>query len=313
MNFDYESVNQNITADLGERALLLGNGHSIFYDQKFKYPSLFELSESELLKTLGAHLSTSNLETILSNLDISIELLSHLKVVESEAAKKKIKKIKSDFVSAIAKISVDRNVLAKSTDEAKKIYSKYNSIFCFNYDLVLYLIVNKNDQDFNDYFRAAGFSPEHKWLDRTDIFYPHGSLFIKNEEGLKKIVSDKEQFKNLNNTIKNYIKSGFFPYVILEGTKSKVTAIEKSPYSQFCYKNLKDKNYIEAIGLSFSESDKYLSDILIDKLLIDDTKMLIGFYTQEDKEQFETLFGNYIGKNVFLFESITHPIFGQKS
>mgnify|MGYP006289482593 CR=1 FL=1 len=268
---------QEIKQEYPKVDLLLGNGFSLNFSDKFHYDKLFEeFLKSSSNSSLYRKFRTSNFELIMSELQTALKVNDYFKI-DSNNIQSSVNELKDGLLKAIAEnhpqgYDIDELKISSIIDEMKL----FSNIFTLNYDLLLYRIlmrlVEQTDEGKNsfwgDHFEYYDGSHLIFKNGRNDIlnsvFYLHGSLFIfRKDYSVFKIKKGNHNYSIIED-IKNNIKNGFMPVIITEGTHgNKLKAIKSNYYLNHCYTKLIDsKNPILIYGTSLSEQDKHIIEAL---------------------------------------------------
>lgn len=252
----------NKFSELGEpdkllENLLLGNGFSIWFSDRFLYRSLLDQCDNLLSedKELFGRLETSNFETTLNALNNAIIVNSLYGV--SHNHKDSYERIKISLIEAVRKVHLERYEVNQTKLEiAKSLFNKSEYIFTTNYDLLSYwtmLLSNaekksqgekygdafnydykENQRISNDLYFAEKFSKNTGKM----IYYLHGGLHLYVNGRIKKLYSRSTD--RLLNTLEENIDKGLPPLFVSEGDWAlKKKTIEANTYLNFCYERLK--------------------------------------------------------------------------
>src|SRR5690625_4273533 len=204
--FDWD----NVQSDFSEPPdLLLGNGFTLQFSDKFSYSSLFEnflANCSSPFKEIFQGFETNNFELIQRQLLYAhnVNTILNLPIAQIEQA---IQKFKDGLIETIEEVHPSSETI--HFDQLIKIAEQlecFCDIYTFNYDLYLYHIImlttdiweelkKKNDvknyRPYQDYF-WGGYAPEgfRQFVNYQGeqiykhIYYLHGALFLYNKDGL---------------------------------------------------------------------------------------------------------------------------------
>lgn len=305
--------------------LLLGNGFSLQFSNKFSYASLFEefLKKCDSKhKKLFQQFDTPNFESIQKHLTYALKV-NTIFGLPIDDIKRAIVQLKEGLISTIHEIH-PKNALINS-DKIEEIAHKlqgFGDIYTTNYDLYLYHIVMKTNDlkisdcnykvSYQDYFWSK--MPQGKYNEFRDfqeyryknIFYLHGALFIfKGNIYPKKLISIQD---NLIDTIYENIKQGDFPVFISEGTsEEKMKGILNDMYLSFCMRKLREsESPIVVFGNTLGEFDSHI----LNAIKFNSRDIVYCIYcngktideVSAEKYNFKAKFKNYT-KNIYFIDS----------
>jgi hypothetical protein len=241
-------------------ALILGNGASIKFSNKFDYTSLKANAESNgildpLSQKVFQCLDSVDYEQILHSLH-QAERLNKTLGVKENATRETYNKIKTGLIEVVRNVHPQHEELLFELASFSKFMHKFHTICSLNYDLIMYwCALLSNDVDdghqFKDCFynqRGSGkFSPDwREWRKqynyhdrklRTLLFYPHGNLILFRDEFLgegKVFVNDGKLL--LESILSNWDRHDCVPLFVAEGTsEQKMASIGNSPYLRTVY------------------------------------------------------------------------------
>lgn len=308
--------------------LLIGNGFSINVSDKFRYDILLDEAKGlvergeidiypETLK-LFETLDTTNFEEIL-------KVYHHAFLVHScnkPAIDIAYKKLQRGLFLTIRKRHV-----ARADTPTNRIYEnlkKFNKVFTTNYDLIPYWSFFDNHLgDMKDFFWGGG---ERVTFDKNNtdvyagnatlVYYLHGALHLEVTEHGK--VQKRQIASTLDDEIENLketftAEKGRYPLFITEGkSEQKLRKISSNDYLNFCYKQLKKiTGKLIIYGHSLSEEyDDHIVQAIVKNPNISD--IAISVYPKKSRHEIEEteaiLRRQLQGKNVFFFDSLSHPL-----
>lgn len=307
--------------------LLLGNGFSLQFSDKFSYISLFNKfieNCDPVHQTLFRQFETENFEQILCYLTYAKKVHKILKL-PTELIDSALDKLKHGLISTIQSIhprssDIDFDILKNVALQLKG----FGDIFTTNYDLYLYHIImlskdiSSVDKDYiayQDYFWGSHCPSGYKQFvseqsyEFKHLYYLHGSLcFFKNNLDNLKLI---KQYKDteLIDLLSSEIENNNFPIFITEGSGlEKQVSISENIYLSFCLNKLKQNNKpILIFGNRLGEFDGHILEAIkaISKDII--YCIYIGDQTIEDvnseKYNFLSKFNNYNGSIKFVDSS----------
>lgn len=249
-------------------ALLVGNGFSQNIWANFSYGSLFDtasngdgarLSEQDI--SLFKRLETRNFEVVLSALSISKSVSSALGqnfdlIVEREDS------IRNALVRAVHSVHIPWSRLNNDNFEyISKSLSEYSTIYCTNYDLLIYWFMMFDPKSFRDFFWSEEFDVANTgiWGKKTIVHFIHGGLHLyrrPNGQTLKRRAEPGQNLLDLFGTPYN----DAVPLFISEGSaREKLASIYRSDYLSFVFARLaEDASPMVIFGSGLSEADKHI-------------------------------------------------------
>lgn len=273
--------------------ILIGNGFSIWFSERFKYHTLLEectdLEQAD--KALFDRLQTSNFEACLNALNSARTVNDLYGILDSHGTS--YDRVKKSLIEVIRKVHIDHaEVDGHKFEIAKSLFKKSTNVFTTNYDLLLYWTILKINDRFNynkqfgdlffnsDKISGLHFSEEFKEKKDKWIYYLHGALHIYTENGLVKKMS-ASQSRNLLSALENNIDQGSPPLFVSEGDwRLKQKQIDLNPYLRFslnCLKKLKGPLTIFGHGLT-QEADKHIINTICDSGV---DKIIYGMYCND--------------------------------
>ncbi|MCH9758227.1 MAG: DUF4917 family protein [Proteobacteria bacterium] len=339
----YEEVKNKIGDDKN-RALLLGNGFSMSYDEKrFSFANLLDSAIKEDLfgknspayKTFE-YVKSVDFEEVIKFLEspTAIEIINSIIVENGKQFKNKdaiIKKLKKILVDVIT-INHPEGIMNQKSHHAFCFIGYYKKIYTLNYDLLLYWLclklLNLNALEkyhlFDDNNQILllkvndGFFKEPYNLDtyfcnnetKQTIFYLHGGLHIYNKQNnIIKITHSKEQQK-LSDQIRQNIKQDNYPLFVSEGSSdNKKNKITNNNYLNHCYKNLAngggENSHLVIFGTKLKTNDNHIKDIILKGKF---ENIYIGIKNIDEKELFADFEDS--GKNIIYYDYQTVKVWG---
>ncbi len=264
---------------LGARpSLLIGNGFSQNIWSGFKYDSLFEKASQnngDHLTTadvsLFNHLETRNFEVVLSALatskTVSVALNQH-----NNSFKAHEQSIREALIRAVHGVHIRWSedlgpCLLKIACEL----TKYMSIYCTNYDLIVYwstmrYVENHDKRRFVDYFWSNPFNilntEIRKRESRSALHFLHGGLHLCKSNTGRTSKRMHSGTSLLDGFATNYPDK--IPLFISEGTsEDKLQSIYQSDYLSFvlsCF--ARDTSPLVILGHSLGDSDQHIIDAI---------------------------------------------------
>lgn len=270
--------------------LLIGNGFSIWFSDRFKYHTLLEkctgLEPADM--ALFERLETSNFEYVLNALNNARDVDDLYGIKHSHD--QSYERIKDSLIEVIRKVHMDyADINGHKFERAMSLLKKSTNIFTTNYDMLLYwtiLKINddlKRDRMFGDLFfnqpksNGLHFSEEFKKNKERWIFYLHGALHLYTKGGLVKKMNSGNS-SNLLGSLERNIDEGHPPLFVSEGDwKLKQKQVALNPYLRYCMKCLKTlKGSLTIFGHSLDRSaDKHIIKTICDSEV---DKIIYGMY-----------------------------------
>ncbi len=318
--------------------LLLGNGFSMSYEKEiFSYNALSNFinsTDNQLLQKLFGIVNTTNFELIMNQLDIfhqlSVEFLEDKGLAEQILTASN--SLKQNLVNAISELHPEQvfNIPEERGQCCAYFLKEYldndGHVFTTNYDLLLYWVLMRNQQQLSnivdgfgrEYIEPSDLSvdtiPEFGDLEwgpnRHDqhVHYLHGALHLFDTGiSIEKEIYDGEY---LLDNIKQRIDKKEYPVFVTAGNgKQKLDHILHNQYLDFCYKKLSTiSGSLVTFGFNFGEYDEHIIDA-INKANKQDIKsklwsIYIGVYSDEDIKHIESISSMFKCK-VNLFDART--------
>ena len=333
----YQEVMDYLRRKKRKTNLLFGNGFSIGFEPDiFSYNALSnfikkckDINLLRLFKIVGS----SNFELIMRNLDLFIqfgkEFVPKANLEEIiEPAKKLLKKNLLDAITALHPEHVFEMPEEKSRSCAlflKDFLNTKGEIFSTNYDLLLYWVLMRHADIFNDNIRD-GFTREDNealtWKSGTqNIHYLHGALPLF-DLGHSILKEEYTGGAYLLQNIQKRINQDQYPIFVTAGTsQEKMEMISHSRYLSYCYEKLANLDgSLVVIGFNFGDYDTHLINAINQAatrrknhngLL---ASLFIGYCTEQDKMHLKEICPNLkIPQNeIRLFDSKTANIWNNK-
>lgn len=317
----WASVAQKYASD--SLALLLGNGFSIHFWDKFNYASL--LTQSKLsgeVKQLFKTLETNNFELVLNYIDIASDVCQSFDHDNSEiiAMRNAVRKSLADTVKDV---HVSYGHVSERLSFLSQELTQFKSIFTTSYDLILYWIINFNNPENCKQFKDFFFSTDLSCFDQnnTELYHPnkdigvywlHGALhlFRDSENKVNKLRSSQFQI-NLLDRLHGQILDGCIPHFVSEGSsEQKHSFIRSSDYLTHCYRALGSLDQSLVI-LGHSLNKKFDGHLIeaINKSKI--KRIFIGIYSDnvDEIDVFKGAIALELKKETIFFSSSSHPLF----
>jgi hypothetical protein len=333
----YQEVVDHLKKEKRTKHLLLGNGFSRSYDDKiFSYNALSHFvsnSRNKLLIKLFGIINTTNFEIVMGQLDTFQRLASDFandkKLAERiDAARDSLKQ---NLIDAISKLHPEH--VYKIPEKAhracaaflKEFLDNNGHVFSTNYDLLLYWVLMRNQDQINNI--VDGFGKEYigdeddesqepelgdlEWgPNREDqhVHYIHGALHIFDTG----VTITKEIFdaNYLLSNIKKRIDRKEYPvFVTAGGGKEKLAHILHNQYLDYCYKKLTTiTGSLVVFGFGFGKYDEHIIKAINKAAKQSKSNRLwsvyIGVFTDDDEKYIKSIKSKFKCK-VNLFDSKT--------
>lgn len=287
---DKIEINVHNWSDIEEKylngSLILGNGASVAFDERFLYKSLLQkaIDEGFITKEVDAifhKLGTNDFELILSSLATTRFICEKLEIKFIDEDFEKIndsyQQVRESLVKTVRKIHPEYEEVVERLPVIANFMKKFRTVFSFNYDLLTYwamLIGNDNgDHEFKDCFRSGIFyqdfedwrepyNSELKKENVTLVFYPHGNLILSTRTLDNEEVKIKDKRGRLLSTILNKWEAvENTPLFVSEGSEQdKLNAINRSVYLNSIYNRAlkKSEESFVIYGWSIALQDRHL-------------------------------------------------------
>ena len=291
-------------------SLLLGNGFSVDYNPVFNYEDL----KDEVFKRAFKGMDVERIMRYVFNQQNYI-----------------VNRIKAGFIRAIGDIHPmrkDDTTIALCATFLKN----FSRLYTLNYDVILYWVINSDDELRNKFVDGFGFPKEKRmpnWPNagRTSTFYLHGSLLLRCDNTERnacplppeKCCIEKHTrptqpsllaISPLTFRLRELMKSGQYPHFVSESDhKQKLLRIQKCTYLKGCYDSLKSEaGNLVTYGVSFKNDQHILVAIKESKIKC----CYLGIYP-DDKDTTEYLIevATYLRENshtVKLYNSTTAKV-----
>jgi len=263
--------------------LILGNGASIAFDTRFRYPSLKAKAEEANLITpdvlrVFSHLNTPDFELVLRILWHASEVNKALGVADRRTTEA-YSAVREALVQVIGSIHPRYGEVEDRLRLAGEFMQHFSTVASLNYDLLVYwafLLCNAETPNrFKDCFVGGTF--EHDWgylrkpygraNQATFVVYPHGNLaLISDIHGRERKVNVSDDATLLEAVFRTWRDELATPLFVSEGTSAqKLAAIHRSPYLTSVYYDILMKDVGESVvllGWSLGSGDEHILDAL---------------------------------------------------
>lgn len=266
-----------IKDDYGE-GLILGNGASMAFDERFSYPSLYAHAQGEQLIEQEVQAIFDSLNT--TDFELILRLLWHAQVVNEalnvEDSKTQVAyaNLRNALISTVRSVHASYDTVKNQLPQAADFMARFKTVLSLNYDLLIYwaLLVGNQDRPnhFKDCFINCKFKHDWKPLrqpwgparEATLVFYPHGSLAIASDiQGVEEKISVQSFNTLLETVIQKWEDGHKAPIFVSEGTSNqKVCSIQRSSYLNTVYQEVLPDlgNSVVIFGWSMSDQDDHI-------------------------------------------------------
>ncbi len=252
--------------------LVLGNGFSQNIWKRFGYSSLFDTAVSLKASPLAVddialfdRLSTRNFEQVLSSLNTARRVASALGE-NCATIDTRENSIRTALIHAVHSVHIPWAALSGLVlERICAELTKYRSIYCTNYDLLLYWAMMQDQDAFRDYLWSDYFDMADTdiWGKQTKVHFLHGALHLSlglNGQTLKR---KPEGGRNLLDSFGTYGR-GTTPLFISEGSgDDKLISIRKSDYLTFVFSQLvHEAGPLVILGHGLGTKDQHIVDAI---------------------------------------------------
>ncbi|MDH5179488.1 MAG: DUF4917 family protein [Gammaproteobacteria bacterium] len=263
--------------------LVLGNGASIAFDERFGYTSLRERAQTDGLidadvKSVFDHLATVDFELVLRMLWHASKINEALGIDEPRTAAA-YARVRHALIQVVRTIHVEHEQVVDRLRLAANFMKHFSTVASLNYDVLVYWAILVGNTEGNQHIFKDCFVDNHRFRQSwnklrepippatktTIIGYPHGNLAIAAD-----LIGDERKLvvagANLLETIYDGWSSGnYSPVFVSEGTtEQKLASIRRSPYLVTMYGELLPYmgQSIAIFGWSIGENDHHLLDAI---------------------------------------------------
>lgn len=279
-------------------ALLLGNGFSRAFDNKFGYDTLRKeatlgsLSNGVTKDDLFDHAGTNDFETVIRTLERAAQLQEIYDPFRTLSAKLRadaevVKRGLVDTLTAIHPPSAAEVESAKYTG-ARSFLRCFSAIFTLNYDMLLYWAANQSSslstlappRDDGFRLRDGNLTWISPGLATQRVYFLHGAMHLYAEGS--SIYKLSGSGGHIIKQVQENLASGRYPLVVTEGTReNKQARIAVNPYLSHCYNRLKQQDGVLFVhGMALSENDQHILDAISD-VRSGVTALFVGLFGDE--------------------------------
>jgi hypothetical protein len=262
--------------------LILGNGASIAFDQRFDYRSLKEYATDHGLITADVqrvfdHLNTGDFELVLRMLWHAQMINEALDIQDARTTQAYIS-VRDALIATVHAIHVSHAEVRTRLAAAATFMSHFSTVASLSYDLLVYwAVLVGNEATTNrlkDCFLHGEFHQDWRLLREpypnntaaTLVFYPHGCLALGADlYGRESKIHAGDASTLLDTIFDRWAVGAITPIFVSEGTSSqKVAAIRRSPYLTTVYEEVLPElgDSVVVFGWSLHERDDHLLDAI---------------------------------------------------
>jgi hypothetical protein len=261
--------------------LLLGNGFSRRFTDRFGYSSLFEEFLATIREPRHASfqaLGSTNFEFLLEALDEAVRVNAAFSL-DTDVLRTAREELRNGLIAAIQHVHPRRDELdLGQLHAASKTLDDFGDVFTLNYDALLYHVImisldrhreTPAIRPFNDRFYYVldqdwlQFMTEQKIAKYKHVYYLHGALFIFRRAHLDVKIRRADE-TDLIERIGGFIRDGHIPLFVSEGSpEDKLLAISRSECLRLANEHLSAKRErLVVYGASLSVQDKHVADAI---------------------------------------------------
>lgn len=302
----FNSFTDAVNDAAGQKNILIGNGLSIAYSQSFSYTSLFDAADFEAknpsISQVFEALKTKDFETVARALSSASEIARRFgQAAFADSLEAQIEDLKTALIKAVRSTHPeDRHCLTDGQCLSLQnwllpFFNSDGSVFSLNYDSLLYwAILRRLDPrgPIQGQFADGFGDPENNNVrflgdacaKPVNILFPHGCLFIFENEG--HVIKPQAAIREtpLIEIIRENMEEGSFPLFVSEGSaEQKLKAIMKSSYLSYTFNRLsKQKDNFFIFGHSMDlESDGHILKAIAKNR--DIKNIYASYFDSEDK------------------------------
>jgi hypothetical protein len=272
-------------------AIILGNGASISFDDKFDYPSLFKKTADAQLITpetqeIFGQFSVTDFEQVLLQLWRASQINKVLKV-ETNAVDIAYDNVRSALINVVHHIHGSfeewktNPVFINHLINAAAFLKGFHTVISLNYDCLIYWVILKGKDQFGNWFKDTFTDHGESCVDwnklrepyKADgaslVLYPHGNLCLAiDRASITRKLSCKNSQTSLIDFIEKQWQSGnIAPLFVCEGESShKLARIKSNPYLARVYNELHKLNgygkQIVIYGWDIGDQDTHILEAI---------------------------------------------------
>lgn len=327
---DWDEIEREMRSESNRgSAILIGNGFSINFSERFKYQALLDIAKENQFsnktdRCIFCKLGSANFEEVLRILSYSKLVCSVYGLDISEIGDAE-KRIREALIRSIAYVHEDldpsKDVGLKKSLKcvAKYLETSHERVYTTNYDFVLYWsCFERQDGKLKDFFwNDDTFDLSNAELySESDhaLYFLHGALHIFRDcDGQTRKITRQSGLR-LIDVVKSEIESGkSLPLFVSAGdSKSKMRQIRGSDYLTFCYHSFaSDRRPLVVVGHSLSDADEHIVEAIFKG---NRPKLYVSYYDEETKDDLSQRLEKYKSKwknsslEIVLFRAEKHPL-----
>lgn len=263
--------------------LILGNGASIAFDQRFGYRSLKDRAQelgniSSDVQQVFEYLDTTDFELVLRMLWHTSKINQILEIVDSRTTEA-YENVRDALIEIVHNFHVPRNEVSDHLETVATFMSGFSTVVSLNYDILVYWAIQVGNESspnrIKDCFTAGGkFQKEWRRFREpyppnthsTLVFYPHGNLtLVADLHGNEFKIPAGEGIHLLDTVFQKWRANDSSPVFVSEGTPDqKLAAIRRSSYLSTVYNEVLPDMGESAVvfGWSMSDNDDHILDAI---------------------------------------------------
>lgn len=263
-----------------DHGLILGNGASIAFDQRFAYHSLKDSAQDlELISAdvqrVFEHLETADFELVLRMLWHASKINQALEVADVRTTQA-YESVRDALIEVVRAIHVSHEEVHDRLAAAATFMSRFSTVISLSYDVLVYWAILAGNEDapnrFKDCFVNGEFQQDWQRFRKpygvnrraTLVVYPHGNLALAADLPGGEFKIRTAPGAGLLDTVFDRWRAGeTTPVFVSEGTsEQKRAAIRRSPYLSTVYEEVLPDlgESVVVFGWSVSENDDHLLD-----------------------------------------------------
>ncbi|MCK4391808.1 DUF4917 family protein [Candidatus Bipolaricaulota bacterium] len=259
-------------------SLVLGNGASIAFDERFAYNSLKDSAQehgliSSDVQRVFDHLDTADFELVLRMLWHASKINQALEIPDARTTQA-YESVRDGLIEVVRTIHVPYEEVRDRLVTAATFMSRFSTVISLCYDVLVYWAIMKANEDapnrFKDCFVNGEFQQDWRRFREPYganrraalVVYPHGNLALAADlRGGEFKISTTSGNRLLDTVFDDWRTGERTPVFVSEGTsEQKRAAIRRSPYLSTVYEEilLDLGESVVVIGWSISENDDHL-------------------------------------------------------
>lgn len=325
-----EPIEWQEIAELEWPSVLIGNGLSRRFSNRFAYDSLFReamrsVEDAHALtgddQSLFTALNTKDFETVLSHLARAQVVLKALGK-EAGFLSERYASVKSALIDVVNRIHPNQGVLQGMLVRLRDALAFFENVYTTNYDLLIYWAMMQNPSGFNDYFRLANCRTAGEWVCfrrsdvshlrlNTNVLYIHGALHLYEMVWGQtvKFTSSENEGRLLDRfRTRAALEETASPLFVSEGTaEQKMATIDRSDYLRYAFDDFVARGGpLVVFGHSLGDSDRHIVEGIAGW---SPTTIAVGLRSPESLRQMEGRLEALLPVHQLLFfRAASHPL-----